>query len=37
MFETVIDEELSIALVEESFATHYADYSQSQWVSLASG
>ena len=30
MFETLIDEELSIALVEESFATHYADYSQSQ-------
>lgn len=30
MFKTVIDNELSIALVEESFASHYADISQSQ-------
>lgn len=30
MFKTVIDEELSIALVEENFASHYAEISQSQ-------
>ncbi|MEZ9514107.1 GNAT family N-acetyltransferase [Vibrio splendidus] len=30
MFKTVIDNELSIALVEESFATHYAEISQNQ-------
>ena len=30
MFKTVIDDELSIALIEESFASHYAEISQSQ-------
>ena len=30
MFKTVIDDELSIALVEERFASHYAEISQSQ-------
>ena len=32
MFKTVIDDELSIALVEERFASHYAEISQSQKV-----
>ena len=30
MFKTIIDNELSIALVEENFASHYAEISQSQ-------